>query len=176
MMKTHKKQKVGENIEFWTYEICRLVELDFSRLLSLVVSETEFGYESSVFGNNKGVIVIIGSDHGGGKSRFLIRTNYLDSSTRQKMNRVDHGTRTLQFAEVNCRKDTHDVHQKIAPIINKAIKELRQSKLIFVRHGKKKINVYLFQKMHQIYILIQSAITFTFITPLRHQRNQLVKN
>ena len=112
--------------------------LDFERLLSSSLPNLdEFGYYSKVFGENKGVIIIIGSDHGGGKSRFLIRTNYLDSKSRREVNKADYGTRTLQFAEVKCKKDVHEVHSKISPDINIAIKKLESSKLVAVKSKQK---------------------------------------
>ena len=70
-------EKIGEKIRFWTYSIPDLLLLDFEQLL---LNEngtiTKYGYESVAFGNEiKGVFVIIGADHGGGKSRYLVRTN-----------------------------------------------------------------------------------------------------
>ena len=50
------------------------------------------------------------------------------------MNKADYGTRTLQFAEVDCKKDVHEVHAKIAPEINKAIKELETSMLVSLKY------------------------------------------
>ena len=118
------------------YQITDLLLLDFERMLQSELPNFEpFGYNSpNVFGDEKGVIIIIGSDHGCLKSRFLIRTNYLDSSTRRKMNKADYGTRTLQFAEVDCKKDVHEVHAKIAPEINKAIKELENPMLVSLKY------------------------------------------
>ena len=135
---TNSSEKSKEKIEFWTYAISDLLELDFERLLLTEnVPKSGFGYTSKAFGDKKGVIIIIGSDHGGGKSRFLIRTNYLDSKSRRNVNKVDYGTRTIQFAEVNCKKDVHEVHAKISPDINEAIKKLESSMLVSVGYSKK---------------------------------------
>ena len=121
--------KLGEKIHYWTYCPCTLIELDMARLLlSMHPQMQSFGYDSNIFGaRKKGVICIIGSDHGAGKSRYLIRTNYLPSSERRRTNKVDAGTRTLQFCEVKCKKDTHEIQSKIAPTVNKAIQILHSS-------------------------------------------------
>ena len=136
--KNNSSEKVKEKIEFWKYSITDLLELDFERLLLIETPPNiGFGYNSKVFGNKKGVMIVIGSDHGGGKSRFLLRTNYLDSNSRRNINKVDYGTRTIQFAEVKCKKDVHEVHAQISPSINMAIKKLEISMMVSVRFGKK---------------------------------------
>ena len=98
--------KVPELIKYWTIDPMNLIEYDFARVLMAETIETpKFGYSSSVFPTNQtGVICIIGADHGAGKSRYLIRTNYLPSSHRRERNKVDAGTRTSQFAQVTCKK------------------------------------------------------------------------
>ena len=132
------KEQMKEKIQYWTYPIIDLLLYDYQRLLqSEMPIFREYGYNSKVFEGKMGVMIIIGSDHGCSKSRFLIRTNYLDSKSRRKMNKADYGTRTLQFAEVDCKKDVCDVHSKIAPDINIAIKKLGESKLVALKVGKK---------------------------------------
>ena len=51
------------------------------------------------------------------------------------MKKIDAGTRTLQLIEVSCKKDSHPIQAKIAPVINKAIKKLEKSKLIAIKIG-----------------------------------------
>lgn len=71
-------------------------------------NQATFGYKSKLFQPTElGVYVIIGDDHGGGKSRYLMRVNYLPASHRREMNQTDAGTRTIQFAEVSRKKDAH---------------------------------------------------------------------
>ena len=76
-------EKIGETIKLWTYNVCDLLELDFARLLQSMSSDTSstptYSYNSNAFDgtNKKGVFCIMGADHGGGKSRYLIRVNYL---------------------------------------------------------------------------------------------------
>ena len=112
-----------------------LLVLDMERLL-MTENDTNksYGYGSSVFGENKnGVIVVIGADHGGGKSRYLVRTNLLSSRERRlHNNKNDYGTRILQFCEVECKKDVYSIQAKIAPVINEAKRGMKESKLIAV--------------------------------------------
>ena len=126
--------KVPETIKYWTIKPKDLLELDFSRLLTSEKREATFGYKSKIFQPHElGVVVILGSDHGGGRSRYLVRTNYEPSSFRRANNKVGAGTRTLQFAEVICKKDVFQIQAKIAPLVNETIKTLENSKLIAVK-------------------------------------------
>ena len=115
--KEDNKSKIqkGETIKYWTYNICNLLEYDFERLLESFDSFPDKSFSYTIDKDGEGVVAIIGSDHGGGKSRFLIRINYLDSRSRRDRNQVEYGSRTLQFAEVDCKKDVHQVHAKISP-------------------------------------------------------------
>ena len=132
--KDKNNEKVAEIMKYWTIDPIDLLELDFGRLLSSSQNQTIFGYESKVFQPSRlGVYAIIGADHGGGKSRYVLRVNYLPSSVRRKEGKVDFGTRTIQFAEVACKKDVHHIQGKIAPIVNKAIKQLESSLLVAIR-------------------------------------------
>ena len=73
-----------------------------------------------------GMFIIIGADHGAGTSRYLARTKLLDSkSCRQHDNKTYYGPRTVQFAEVDCKKDVFEVQAKVALTINKAKKQLK---------------------------------------------------
>ena len=130
-------KKVPELMKYWTIKPTHLLELDFARLLSSMQNQATFGYESKLFQPTKsGVYAIIGADHGGGKSRYLIRVNYLPSSYRREVNKVDAGTRTVQFAEVACKKDVYPIQAKLAPIVNEAIKELEDSMLVAIKIGQ----------------------------------------
>ena len=132
--KTENCQKIAEIMKYWTTDPIHLLELDFGRLLESNQDKTTFGYTSKLFQTTKqGVYAIIGSDHGGGKSRYLLRINYLHSSHRRKVKKVDAGTRTVQFAEVSCKKDVHQIQSVIAPVVNKAIKDLESSMLIAIK-------------------------------------------
>ena len=135
-------EKIGEKIKYWHYNILNLLIEDFERLLqSDCDSQLSYGYESKAFEKNKkGVFVIMGADHGGGKSRYLVRTNLLHSkSRREQNNKADYGTRTLQFCEVDCKKDVCVVQQKIAPIINAAKIDIEGSMLVAVKNGRGEI-------------------------------------
>ena len=135
--KNGEETKIGEKIQYWMYPIHELIQLDMDRLIQSQVhtdSQLSYGYQSThFFGNEDGVFVIIGADHGGGKSCYLVRVNVLGSKARRDNgNKVDYGTRTLEFAQVDCRKDVVEVQKKIAPTINFAKRKLEGSKLIAV--------------------------------------------
>ena len=101
-------------IEYWEFDVAELVEVDFSRYVkSLDYQKPEFGYKCpAVFGDGLGIFAMIGADHGAGKSRYLIWLNYESSTVRRQMsNKIDYGTRTLQIAEVSCKRDVLEVQK-----------------------------------------------------------------
>ena len=135
-IKKGNDEQIPEIVKYWTISPSTLLELDFARLLKSesIYAQTCYGYDSKIFQpHESGVVAIIGSDHGGGKSRYLIRINYLPSSFRRCTNKVDAGTRTIQFAEVSCKKDVHEIQAKIAPIVNESICKWESSKLIAIK-------------------------------------------
>ena len=74
----------------------------------------------------------MGADHGGGKSRYLVKTNYLSSEVRCMSGNIEFGSRLIQFAEIKCRKDTADVQELVSPRLNKMICSIEGSKMIGV--------------------------------------------
>ena len=135
--KDGEESKVGELVRYWTIDPTSILEKDFSRLLTSdpMNTFTKYGYHIHNSLSTSGCVVILGADHGAGRSRYLLRLNYLPSSSRRKMNRADFGTRTLQFAEVECSKDYCEIQAKIAPAINKTLSILSESKLIAIQLG-----------------------------------------
>ena len=145
--------KIAERVKYWYCCPTDLMKADFSCLLSSYrndqneVTFKPFGYYNSLFPSNQtGVLCIIGSDHGGGSSKYLLRTNYLDSAARRKNNSVEYGTRTVQFSEIQCKKDVHQIQAKVAPVINKGITKLEKSMLIGIILDKKKVQCELIPK------------------------------
>ena len=143
---TYKKEgesedKVGEQIQYWNFNAIELLELDFVRLIEAVYSTSDptFEYDNDCFETGKGVIVSVGADHGAGKSRYMLRVNYLPSSARRTVNKVDHGTRTLQIAEVKCKRDVLEVQKRLAPVINQTKREMESTMLVGVRYNGNEI-------------------------------------
>ena len=113
--KCNDKNKIAKTMKYWYYHLPDLLELDFARLLMSNYSkhsQTTYGYPSPEFGNDEeGIFVIFGSDHGGGSNKYLLCSNYLPSQSRQiNDNKVDHGTQTVHFSQVECKKDIYDIH------------------------------------------------------------------
>ena len=157
-------EKVGEKIKYWYYTISDLLLFDFKRLLMSGNNNLDsFGYESKAFGNgNKGVYAILGADRGGGKSRYLLRVNILDSKERKKnSNKTNYGTRTLQFCEIDCKKDVFQIQKKIAPVINECKKTIESSMLVAIKNGKNDIKCILIPKeSSNIHTLIKFGILY----------------
>ena len=140
LKKTKCEGEVEEKIKYWYYDISNLLEIDYDRFVKSQFDKNEYkieyGYKYyTQNGEKMGVYLIIGSDHGAGKSRYLLRTLFCNSeSRRQHGNKVDYGTRTVQFAEVDCKKDVVEVQSKIAPCINCAIEKIEKSKLVGIQN------------------------------------------
>ena len=113
MYKKDGEDKIGEKIKYWTFDICDLLMVDFEQFFKSeeVNFNICYGYRSNAFeGQIHGCYMIIGANHGAGKSRYLLRTLITDSnSMRSHGNKPEHGTRTIQFAEIDCKKDVHQV-------------------------------------------------------------------
>ena len=126
--------KNQETIQYWTIGPIKLLEHDFTQLLSTNIdNKSSYGYESNVFEKGKkGVICRIGSDNGAGKRRYLLCMNYLPSSIRRRTKRNNTGTCTVQFAEVTDKKDVHEIQSIITPVINKSIEVLKKNILIAI--------------------------------------------
>lgn len=142
--KNGEETKIGEKIKYWIYPIDEMIQLDMDRLLQSQMdtdSQPCYGYKlTHFFGEEDGVFVIIEADHGGGKSCYLVRINVLSSKARRdNANKVDYGTRTLEFAQVDCRKDVVEVQKKIAPAINFGKRKIESSKLIAVSNDEGKV-------------------------------------
>ena len=86
-----------------------------------------------------GANCLIGADHGASKSRYLLWVNYLPSSSCRETNHVDYDTCTYQFAEVDCKKDTAEIQGKIAPVVNEAIRNMSNSKLVAFKSWDKMV-------------------------------------
>ena len=133
--KKGEEMKVGENIKDWTIALEQFLQTNFSRLLSCRKYYHHMTFQYNLL-TGIGINCLIGTDHGTGKSRYPICLNYLLSSSCCQHNCVDFGTQTYQFAEVNCKKDTTEIQNKIAPVINEAIKSIKDSKLMVFKSNK----------------------------------------
>ena len=141
--KPNCETKVGEQVNYWIIDICNLLQIDFTCFMKSLqhkepIRDRKYGYKSLSFDSEtNGVHIILGSDHGAGKSRYLIRTLLCDSKKRRihgDKYKADYGTRTIEFAEIDCKKDVVEVQALIASAINKAKKEIEDSKLVAVQN------------------------------------------
>ena len=108
---TEKSDEViTENVSFWSYDFCDLMELDFEQLLKDQEQDVKYGYSCKKI-PTQSVHCILGADHGGGKSHYLLKTNYLLSQERHLKDHISYGSHLLQFAEISCKKDTAEIQK-----------------------------------------------------------------
>ena len=146
--KTDRKKK-PEVVEWWMADYCAMIAADASRLLQVEIKKEEgnstltYGYPSPELGNGKlGVEVVIGSDHGGGKSRILGKINLTDSQSRRDMEKIEHGARIQQFGNIDCKKDKAEILECIAPSLNETLKKLEDGMLIGIKDEDKNVEVH----------------------------------
>ena len=83
--KNNEETKVGELVKYWTISPAQLIETDFSRLLSSKSKYHNITFKYKLQSSH-GVNCLVRADHGAGKSRYLVRVNYLPSSARCQKN------------------------------------------------------------------------------------------
>ena len=129
-------------------DYCAMIAADVSRLLQVEIkkegnSTLTYGYPSPELDNGKlGVDVVIGSDHGGGKSRILGKINLTDSQSRRDMEKIEHGARIQQFGNIDCKKDKAEILECIAPSLNETLKKLEDGMLIGIKDEEKNVEVH----------------------------------
>ena len=81
------------------------------------------------------VAMVIGSDHGAGKSRFLMKANLASSQERRQNKSINYGTRVFEFAEIKCKKDHAPILNLVLPDVNEMLEKLSNGMLVGVRDG-----------------------------------------
>ena len=101
-----------EKVRYWVNDFCELMAKDVESIFNYgkyegneIHSLHTFGYPSCD--------VVIGSDHGAGKSRFLMKVNLLSSTLRRENVNVEYGSIVYHFGNIDCKKDTNKIHKQI---------------------------------------------------------------
>ena len=139
------KDGKSETVNYWTMDVCDLIEKEFERKIILQVKESfnkrgrrkklTFGYPSRFVPTGETTVhVVLGSDHGTGACRVLGKVNYLSSKERWVAGNIEHGSQIIQFGNIKCKKETPDVLKLIAPEVNKMIERLQSGMLVGIRH------------------------------------------
>ena len=76
-------KKLPEKVKYWVNDFCELLAVDVETIMNTGFYEGKTLDELHTFGQPK-VDIVIGSDHGAGKSRFLMKSNLLSSADRRK--------------------------------------------------------------------------------------------
>ena len=141
-------RKKPEKVEYWVSDLCALIAADIKRILEIEIKEKKsdakltFGYASNEIGDGKfGVDIVLGSDHGGGKSRLVSKINLTSSQSRRDFNKIEHGSRTFQFGNIDCKKDKAEILALIAPSVNETMERLKNGMLVGVKDEKNNLEV-----------------------------------
>ena len=147
----NNRTKKPEIVQWWMSDFCAIIAADVQRLIQVEMKKENknytFGYPSTELGNDKlAVDVVIGSDHGGGKSRILGKINLTNSQSRRDIGKIEHGARIHQFGNIDCKKDKAEILELIAPSLNKTLKKLEDGMLVGVKDGNKNVEVFYLPK------------------------------
>ena len=122
-------------------EIDELVRLDMDRMLQYNLSDVDLNDDDSATeplfsyrtkSSEKGIYVLMGTDHGQGTAQFLIRLNLGSSEERRLKERPDYKTRTLPFSTIKCKKDSTEILEMTAKVANDGIETLRTKQLVAI--------------------------------------------
>ena len=120
-------KKRPEVVKYWVNDFCDLLAYDIQTLMNQGEYEGIKLNELHTFGYPN-VDIVIGSDHGAGKSRFIMKANLLSSQLRRENKAVKYGSRTIHFGNIDCKKDTSAIHKQLTPYINASLKKLKEGK------------------------------------------------
>ena len=118
-----------------------------------------FGYRTHR--HNLGVYIFLGTDHGQGVAQFLTRLMFGDSVDRRKSGRADHGTRTISFATIKCRKDSYGILKMTSKETNESISILKRSQLVACIDVHNTVRTIFLPKDYTSYDISDGCITVT---------------
>ena len=130
-----EKEKKPEKVFYWIFDLSELLAYYLGREIEYEMSITNngqlpiWGYESTRRGEKLGVDLIVGADHGGGKSRYSAKVNLL-SSYERRGHRMDFGAHIILFGLMECRLDKAGVQRKVKGPLNEGFDKLSQGKLV----------------------------------------------
>ena len=136
-----------ETISYWISDASRVVLNEIERNLACEyagMSRTErrtsditYGYCTKVRGNEKGLDIITGADHGGGALRFFAKVNLLSPDFRREHGLVEGGCPVRQFGCVECKHDDAPIVAKVSGEFDDGVRHLNNSQLFAVRNKVK---------------------------------------
>ena len=116
-----------EKIMFWHMNFCDMIAADMERLLKAYGLKI-YGYTRN--GRNMAVDIVVGSDHGQGSSRFVVKINLLHSEARKESGKIQTGSRQFTFAKIRCRKEREEFLNLISPHLRSMCREIKHCKLV----------------------------------------------
>ena len=147
--KMHTK-KGAEKVDYFTTDIMkdmtRLIDLHIeSNMLLQDIDPTNplcnenfpiMDYKSP--GNDKGVTVLLGGDHGMGAFRMHMKLNLSSPYARKKDGNLSYQCPMIQIGYIGCSKDNYDLLDKtIMKDLRPQVKKLQNSSVVLVHNGKR---------------------------------------
>ena len=150
-----KRQK-PEKIHWTMCDCTILIKEDIKRIILNKVAGLK---EKNNIGGNKQfsipkftygdpfVDVIMGSDHGAGSSRFIVKINLKSSQSQREKGRIEYGSRVINFGNIRCKKDDAEILLKVTPNLNDMIKKLKHGKIVGVTNEYGEVDVVFVPKL-----------------------------
>ena len=143
--------KKKEKVEFASVEIEESLCLDMNRCLMNDMKQNLLAFpmcntsgvlntHSPIFGyttksSDKGIYVLVGTDHGKGHSQCAMRFNLKCSTERRQRSKAEYGTRFLPYCVIKCKKDVTEILRLTAGVTNRGIELLQKHQLLAITGG-----------------------------------------
>jgi hypothetical protein len=127
---TAEEGKRSTKIEYWTRHLGEYICADMARLIMHKDRVLEGGDSELTYGD---IVLVAGSDHGKGASRFVAKLNLLPSSVRRESQDLSKGTRQFDFGKIVCKKESEELLNLVMPDVCAMLKELDEEKLVAVK-------------------------------------------
>jgi hypothetical protein len=142
-----KEKKPPEQVFYWNSVLSNEIEAEIDLYLRhLFMSQPEvqhstmpvLDYAAGGF-DKAGITVLFGGDHGDKHCPISCKLNLSSPTERKQKGQLSYQCPVVQFASVQCSKDTYDLMDNtIMPMIKQQLTQLRESSIVVVYHQKNK--------------------------------------
>jgi hypothetical protein len=141
-----KEKKSTEMVHYWNGSLSKELEAEVDLYLHhLFVNDTEGKYAKSMptidynaggF-DEPGIVLLFGGDHGDKHCPISCKMNLSPPQERKDMNDLGYQCPVVQFASVQCTKDSFEIMSTtVMPTVKQQLVELHNSSLLVVYHYK----------------------------------------
>jgi hypothetical protein len=144
-----KETKAPEQVHYWNSQLSKEIEAEVDLYLHrLFIDNPErntipsIDYQGDGF-ESVGVTVLFGGVHGDKHHPISCKINLCPPAKRKNMKQLGYQCPTIQFASVECSKDSYELmNNTVMPMVKEQLIKLKKSSIVTVYHIKKPSNVF----------------------------------